>query len=162
MASAVKKVNMISQVVRLRQLVQRWKTKSLTRRRTALCYSSSSSDSDRAAGSNRITPSGCLAVYVGPGLTRFVIPTRFLNLPVFVALLQQAEEEFGFQTAGGLALPCEPGFFSEILRFLQTDEQRFSWMGMDEFSNVISEVGLESCKESCSHAFTPLLHKTRV
>ncbi|GFQ04075.1 auxin-induced protein 6b [Phtheirospermum japonicum] len=148
---------MISQVVRLKQVVQRWKTKSLTRRRTALCYSSSSSDSDETAGSNRRTPSGSLAVYVGPKRTRFVIPTRFLNLPVFVALLQQAEEEFGFQTAGGLALPCEPDFFSEILRFLQNDEQRFRWMGLDEFLNN----DLSSCKESWSHAFTPLLHKTR-
>ncbi|GFQ04078.1 indole-3-acetic acid-induced protein arg7 [Phtheirospermum japonicum] len=144
---------MIAQIVRLRQVVQRWKTKSL---RTALYYNSSS------------TPSGSLSVYVGLGRTRFVIPTRFLNLPVFVALLQQAEEEFGFQTSGGLALPCEPDFFSEILRFLRNDEQKFRRMGLDEFLNVISEAGFESvndmsyCKESYSHAFTPLLHKTRV
>ncbi|KAL6521284.1 hypothetical protein OROGR_017853 [Orobanche gracilis] len=158
MASNVKKVNMIAQIVHLRQVVRRWKTKSLTRRRT---------NSDEPAGSNRKTPSGLLAIYVGPKRTRFVIPTRFLNLPIFVALLQQAEEEFGFQTTGGLALPCEPDFFSEILRFLEDDEKRFRLMGLDEFLNVISEVGFESindpssCKESSSHAFTPLLHKTR-
>ncbi|KAL6560121.1 hypothetical protein OROHE_006359 [Orobanche hederae] len=155
MASNVKKVNMIAQIVHLRQVVRRWKTKSLTRHRT---------NSDEPA---RKTPSGSLAVYVGPKRTRFVIPTRFLNLPIFVALLQQAEEEFGFHTTGGLALPCEPDFFSEILRLLEDDEQMFRVMGLDEFLNVISEVGFEStnepssCKESSSHAFTPLLHKTR-
>lgn len=166
MAAAIKKVNMITQIVRLRQVVQRWKTKSLTRRRDP--YSSSSSDSDApAADSKRRTPPGSLAVYVGPDRIRFVIPTRFLNLPVFIALLHQAEEEFGFHTAGGLALPCEPGFFREILRFLEEDEERFRGVGLEEFLNM----GLESfdqssssCKESSSSAasFAPLLMKTRV
>ncbi|KAK6139716.1 hypothetical protein DH2020_026547 [Rehmannia glutinosa] len=170
MASAIKKVNMITQIVRLRQVVQRWKTKSLTRRRSVLYYTSSS-DSDEPASSKRRTPSGSLAVYVGPERVRFVIPTRFLNLPVFVALLQQAEEEFGFQTTGGLVLPCEPDFFREILRFLEEDEEKFRGVGLDEFLDMVSEVGFESfdlssCKESsssaASHAFTPLLPKTRV
>ncbi|KAI3447296.1 hypothetical protein Pfo_003961 [Paulownia fortunei] len=171
MALAIKKGNMITQIVRLRQVVKRWKTKSL-RGRSILCYtSSSSSDTDEQAGSHRRTPSGSVAVYVGQERRRFVIPTRFLNLPVFVALLNQAEEEFGFQTTGGLALPCETGFFRDILRFLEEDEENFRGLGLDEFLKVVSEVGLESydqssCKESSSssscHAFTPLLHKTRV
>ncbi|PIN12772.1 hypothetical protein CDL12_14615 [Handroanthus impetiginosus] len=170
MASAIKKVNMITQIVRLRQFVQRWKNKSLTRR-SVQCYSSSS-DSDEPAAAKRRTPSGSLAVYVGPDRIRFVIPTRFLNFPVFVALLHQAEEEFGFQTSGGLVLPCDPDFFTEILRFLEEDEEKFRGLGLDEFLNTVSEIGLESfdqssCKESssssaASHAFTPLLPKTRV
>ncbi|XP_075491103.1 protein SMALL AUXIN UP-REGULATED RNA 51-like [Primulina tabacum] len=160
MASAIKKVNMITQIVRLRQVVRRWKTKSLRRR------------SDDSAASKRPTPHGFLAVYVGPDRRRFVIPTRFLNLPVFVSLLQMAEEEFGFQTTGGLALPCDPGFFTKILVFLEEDEERFCGLGLDEFSKKVSEMGVDSleqssCKESSasesSHAsFTPLLHKTRV
>ncbi|KAL0344938.1 UNVERIFIED_CONTAM: Auxin-induced protein X10A [Sesamum radiatum] len=172
MASAIKKVNMITQIVRLRQVVRRWKSKSL-RRRTVLCYSSCSSDPDEPAGSSRRTPSGSVAVYVGPERRRFVIPTRFLNLPVFVALLDEAEEEFGFQTTGGLALPCDTGFFINILHLLEEDEEKFGGLGLDEFLKImVSEVGLESfdqssCKESSSsasrHAFTaPLLQKTRV
>ncbi|KAK4432712.1 Auxin-induced protein X10A [Sesamum alatum] len=173
MASAIKKVNMITQIVRLRQVVRRWKSKSI-RRRSVLCYSSSpcSSDPDEPAGSSRRTPSGSVAVYVGPERRRFVIPTRFLNLPVFVALLDEAEEEFGFQTTGGLALPCDAGFFISILRLLDEDEEKFGGLGVDEFLKMVSEVGLESfdqssCKESSSssasrHAFTPLLQKTRV
>ncbi|KAL2481870.1 SAUR-like auxin-responsive protein family [Abeliophyllum distichum] len=152
MASAIKKVNKITQIVRLRQVVQRWKTKSL----------------------KRTPPPGSLAVYVGPELRRFVIPTRFLNLPVFVGLLDKAEEEFGFQTPGGLVLPCDDGFFREILNFLQKDEEKFGGLGLDEFLKMISEVGFEPfdqsyCKESSSsassrHRFstTPLLQKTRV
>ncbi|XP_057768553.1 protein SMALL AUXIN UP-REGULATED RNA 51-like [Salvia miltiorrhiza] len=162
MAAAIKKVNMITQIVRLRQVVQRWKTKSLSRH----SLSSSSSDSDESGGSPKCrTPSGSLAVYVGPERSRFVIPTRFLNFPVFVTLLDQAEEEFGFQTTGGLVLPCEPGFFSEILSFLDDDEERFRGLSLDEFINIVTDVSSDhlSCKESSSSfAFAPLLHKTRV
>ncbi|CAA0818722.1 SAUR-like auxin-responsive protein family [Striga hermonthica] len=162
MASAIRKVNMIAQIVRLRQVVRRWKNKSLTRRRP---------DSDDTSGTaTRLTPSGTVAVYVGPDRDRFVIPTRFLNLPVFVALLRQAEEEFGFPAAGGLALPCDPDFFWEVVRLLGGDERRFSGMGLDEFLSVISERAASggdfssSCKDSssCSHAFAPLLPKERV
>ncbi|KAG8376350.1 hypothetical protein BUALT_Bualt09G0054000 [Buddleja alternifolia] len=168
MAAAIKKVNMITQIVRLRQFVQRWKTKSLTRRRSILSYSSDDDDDS----SKCRTPSGSLAVYVGGERIRFVIPTRFLNLPIFVALLDQAEEEFGFQTSGGLTLPCEPDFFREILRLLEENEEKFRGFNLDDFLNVISESSFDQsssapCKEtsssSSSSSFThPLLHKARV
>ncbi|KAL8492750.1 hypothetical protein ACS0TY_024086 [Phlomoides rotata] len=149
-------VNMITKIVRLRQVVRHWKKKSQRRR-------SYSSDSDESTDSKSRTPSGSLAVYVGPDRLRFVIPTRFLNLPVFVALLHQAEEEFGFRTTGGLILPCEPDFFRKIVNLLEEDEEKFCGLGLDEFVNIVSEVGFDcSCKDSSSssHAFTPLL--TRV
>ncbi|PIN18165.1 hypothetical protein CDL12_09162 [Handroanthus impetiginosus] len=163
------KVNMITPIVRLRHVVNRWKTKSF-KRRAVLSYSSSS-DPDEPADSNNRTPSGSVAVYVGPDRRRFVIPTRFLNLPVFMALLDQAEEEFGFQTSGGLTLPCETSFFTVILRFLEEDEEKFRGMGLEEFSKMVSEMGFHSYGQpsykapfspaSC-HGFTALLHKTRV
>lgn len=94
---------------------------------------------------------------------RFVIPTRFLNLPVFISLLDKAEEEFGFQPTGGLVLPCEVEFFTEILRLLEMDEQRFGVLGLDEIVMLISEVGFDqSCKEAASHGFAPLLQNARV
>ncbi|CAI9780299.1 unnamed protein product [Fraxinus pennsylvanica] len=165
MDTAIKKSNVITQIVRLRQVVRRWKNNSLKR----WTHYSSSSDSDEPAGSNR-TPSGSLAVYVGPERRRFVIPTRFLNLPVFVDILREAAEEFGFPTTGGLVLPCDAGFFREILKFLENDEEKFGGLGLDEFLKLFSEVGIEtfdhfSCKNSSSvsyHGFTPLLQKTRV
>ncbi|KAK6783992.1 hypothetical protein RDI58_017446 [Solanum bulbocastanum] len=165
MASAMKKVNMITQIVRLKQVVKRWKHKSL-KRRGVLSYSSSDSDEPALPGSNRRrrTPSGSLAVYIGPERTRFVIPTRFLNLPVFISLLDKAEEEFGYQRTGGLVLPCEVEYFSEILRLLDRDEDRFGhFLGLDE---MINEVGFDgsdqSCKEAASQGFAPLLHNARV
>lgn len=160
MASAIQKVNMIAKIVRLRQVVNRWKAKSLTR--LASRYSDDS---------NRRTPTGSVAVYVGQEHRRFVIPTRFLILPVFGALLHEAEEEFGFHTSGGLVLPCEPSFFEEILRYLEEDEEKFRSFELEEFLKMVSEVGFESsdrsrCKKSSAsdscHGFTPLLQKTRV
>ncbi|OIT39445.1 PREDICTED: auxin-responsive protein SAUR50-like [Nicotiana attenuata] len=165
MASAIKKGNMITQIVRLKQVVKRWKNKSL-KRRSVLSYSSSDSDEPALSGSDRRTPSGSLAVYVGPERRRFVIPTRFLNLPVFISLLDKAEEEFGYQRTGGLVLPCEVEYFSEILRLLDRDEERFGHLGLDELVKLISEVGFESldqsCKEAASHGFAPLLQNARV
>ncbi|CAA2984962.1 auxin-responsive SAUR71-like [Olea europaea subsp. europaea] len=166
MAAAIKKSNVISQIVRLRQVVRRWKNNSL-KRWTTHHYSSSSSD--ELPSSNR-TPSGSLAVYVGPERRRFVIPTRFLNLPVFVDILREAAEEFGFPTTGGLVLPCDAGFFREILKFLENDEEKFGGLGLDGFFKLFSEVGIESfdhfsCKNCSSvsyHGFSPLPQKTRV
>ncbi|XP_057980897.1 auxin-responsive protein SAUR71-like [Malania oleifera] len=161
------KVETIRQVVRLKQLVQRWKNLSL-RRRSLLSSSDSDSDSEPSSGSssraNRRISSGYLAVYAGAERRRFVIPTRYLNLPVFVALLNKAEEEFGFQSSGGLVLPCEVGFFRQVLRFLQVDEQRFGGLELDGFLKMVSEVGFDSCKETTNpcHGFTPLLQKARV
>ncbi|KAF8400179.1 hypothetical protein HHK36_013475 [Tetracentron sinense] len=165
MATTVKRVEKIRQVVLLKQIVKRWKTMSL-KRRSFLSHPGSDSDSDSgsSSSSNRRIPSGSLAVYVGPERRRFVIPTRYLNLPIFVSLLKKAEEEFGFQSDGGLVLPCEVGFFKGVLKLLEKDEQRFRRLQLDEFLNMFAEIGFDYCKEgnNPSHGFTPLLQKARV
>ncbi|XP_062192416.1 auxin-induced protein 15A-like [Phragmites australis] len=52
-------------------------------------------------------PRGHLAVYVGEGRKRFVIPTACLKHPSFVTLLKRVEDEFGFDhRCGGLTIPC--------------------------------------------------------
>lgn len=160
MAFAIKKVNTITQIVRLKQVMKRWKTISLKLRSGP---SDSDSDSDSIPTRKRI-PSGSLAVYVGLERRRFVIPTRFLNLPLFVSLLDKAEEEYGFQSSGGLVLPCEVDFFKGALKLLERDEQRFGGIGFDEFLSMFSDPGLDSCKDSITvrHGFTPLLQKIRV
>ncbi|KAH6813795.1 SAUR-like auxin-responsive protein family [Perilla frutescens var. frutescens] len=56
-------------------------------------------------GVNCRTLSGSVAVYVGTECCRFLMPTQFLNLLMFVALLSQAEEEFGCPTTGALTMP---------------------------------------------------------
>ncbi|KAK3000190.1 hypothetical protein RJ639_024280 [Escallonia herrerae] len=163
MASAMKRVNKITQIVRLKQVMQRWRTTSLRCR--PLHFSHSSDDGSEDGPNRPRTPSGSLAVYADAGAERrrFVIPTRFLNLPVFVDLLDKAEEEFGYQSNGGLVLPCEAEFFAEILKFLARDEQKFGGFGLDEFCSMFSDVGFGSCKDSSNvyHGFAPLLQKTR-
>ncbi|EPS71803.1 hypothetical protein M569_02965, partial [Genlisea aurea] len=53
-------------------------------------------------------PKGRLAVTVGQGAEqqRFVIPVMYFNHPLFVRLLQEAEEEYGFDQKGLINIPC--------------------------------------------------------
>ncbi|AES89336.1 putative small auxin-up RNA [Medicago truncatula] len=58
---------------------------------------------------------GYVAVYVGEKLTRFVVPVSYLNQPSFQDLLNQAEEEFGYDhPTGGLTIPCSEDVFQHI------------------------------------------------
>ena len=67
-------------------------------------------------------PKGFLVVYVGDEddtQRRFVIPMSYLSTPSFRALIEKAAEEFGFQQAGALRIPCKEENFQEILRMLK-------------------------------------------
>ncbi|PIA58808.1 hypothetical protein AQUCO_00500624v1 [Aquilegia coerulea] len=125
----------IRQIVQFKQVMKRWKTMGIGRKSNNQQQSiSDSSDSEidsTGSGSNRRIPSGSLAVYVGPQRCRFVIPTQ----------------EYGFQSSGGLVLPCEVIFFKGVLKFLHRDEQRFGKMKLDDFFNMFSEVGFDPCRE---------------
>ncbi|KAF3435823.1 hypothetical protein FNV43_RR22915 [Rhamnella rubrinervis] len=65
-------------------------------------------------------PRGHLAVYVGENdKKRFVIPVSVLNQPSFQDLLNQAEEEFGFEhPMGGLTIPCRVDAFTDLISHL--------------------------------------------
>ena len=67
-------------------------------------------------------PEGCLAVYVGPEMRRFVIQTGFLYKREFRELLRKSEEEYGFETAGGLRIACEAALFEKLLWQLEAEE----------------------------------------
>ncbi|MQL97678.1 hypothetical protein Taro_030373 [Colocasia esculenta] len=71
---------------------------------------------EEKGGRPPMPPRGFVAVYVGPEMRRFVIPASYLCLPAFRALMEQAEEEFGFQQEGGLQIPCDEAAFEEVLR----------------------------------------------
>ncbi|KAB5551942.1 hypothetical protein DKX38_009253 [Salix brachista] len=151
------KVNKISQIVRFKLFMHRWKLRSLG---TLI-------RSHQKPGSltKKTPPAGYLAVYVGMQEKRFLIPTRFLNMPVFVGLLRKTEEEFGFKCNGALVLLCEVEFFEEVLRLLDKDETRFGRFGLEDYFKIVScEVGFDSCKETTSstNAFTPLLEKASI
>nr|ACU17008.1 unknown [Glycine max] len=61
-------------------------------------------------------PRGRVAVYVGENQKkRFVIPISYLNQPSFLELLNQAEQEFGFDhPMGGLTIPCNENVFLDV------------------------------------------------
>ncbi|KAF8396408.1 hypothetical protein HHK36_018027 [Tetracentron sinense] len=68
-------------------------------------------------------PKGNLAVYVGPELRRFIIPTSYLSHPLFKVLLEKAEEEFGFDHQGGLTIPCEIETFKYLLQCIENNHK---------------------------------------
>ncbi|CAA6673665.1 unnamed protein product [Spirodela intermedia] len=54
-------------------------------------------------------PKGCLAVMVGlegEEKQRFIVPVEYLSHPLFQRLLKEAEEEYGFDHKGAIAIPC--------------------------------------------------------
>ncbi|PNX78204.1 SAUR-like auxin-responsive family protein [Trifolium pratense] len=61
-------------------------------------------------------PKGCLAIKVGQGedQQRFVVPVIYFNHPLFMQLLKEAEEEYGFDQKGTIKIPCHVEEFRNI------------------------------------------------
>ncbi|GAV91230.1 Auxin_inducible domain-containing protein, partial [Cephalotus follicularis] len=62
-------------------------------------------------GKNQVrdVPKGCLAIKVGQEgeQQRFVVPVIYFNHPLFMQLLKEAEEEYGFDQKGTITIPCQ-------------------------------------------------------
>ncbi|KAL1209352.1 Auxin-responsive protein SAUR50 [Cardamine amara subsp. amara] len=113
MAGGMGKCSKIRHIVRLRQMLQRWRNKARL------------SSANRCVPSD--VPSGHVAVCVGSGCRRFVVRASYLNHPVLSNLLIQAEEEYGFVNQGPLVIPCEESVFEEAIRFIsRSDSSRSS------------------------------------
>ncbi|XP_021833331.1 indole-3-acetic acid-induced protein ARG7-like [Prunus avium] len=72
---------------------------------------------NKAANSKTLDiPKGYFAVYVGESQKkRFVVPISYLNEPLFLDLLSQAEEEFGYDhPMGGITIPCSDETFIHL------------------------------------------------
>ncbi|XP_052180669.1 protein SMALL AUXIN UP-REGULATED RNA 12 [Diospyros lotus] len=139
--SGTSKVTGIRQIVRLKELLQRWQSVTLAPRwsnisceqtqsgispavsrriRSTTSYCDSDDDGCQSPDPPHDVPKGYLAVYVGPEHRRFIIPTSYLSHQLFKVLLEKAEEEFGFDHCGGLTLPCEIETFKYLLKCMET------------------------------------------
>ncbi|GMI69554.1 SMALL AUXIN UPREGULATED RNA 32 [Hibiscus trionum] len=62
-------------------------------------------------------PKGCLAIKVGSTAEeqqRFVVPVIYFNHPLFMRLLKEAEEEYGFDQKGTITIPCHVEEFRNV------------------------------------------------
>ncbi|XP_029126573.1 auxin-responsive protein SAUR32 [Cajanus cajan] len=67
-------------------------------------------------------PKGCLAIKVGEGeeQERFVVPVMYFNHPLFMQLLKEAEEEYGFDQKGTITIPCHVRHFRNVRAIIDT------------------------------------------
>ncbi|RYR55027.1 hypothetical protein Ahy_A06g030281 isoform A [Arachis hypogaea] len=128
-----RKSNKIREIVRLQQILKKWRRIANHRSTTAntgtttsksikflkRTLSLSERDVAQTANNNTVVPKGYLAICVGEELKRFVIPTVYLGHQAFQILLREAEEEFGFQQTGVLRIPCEVSVFESILKMVE-------------------------------------------
>ncbi|KAI7756450.1 hypothetical protein M8C21_002339 [Ambrosia artemisiifolia] len=97
------KSSQIRHIVRVRQMLCRWRKRASTSCRPLI-------ESD--------APAGHVAICVGSSCRRFIVRATYLNHPMFEKLLLEAEEEYGFNNKGPLTIPCEESEFQDILCFL--------------------------------------------
>ncbi|XP_037454306.1 auxin-induced protein X15-like [Triticum dicoccoides] len=115
--------NKIRDIVRLQQLLRKWKRLALAPK-----AGSRHGGSGGAAG----VPRGFFAVCVGEEMRRFVIPTEYLGHWAFEELLREAEEEFGFRHEGALRIPCDVEVFEGILRLVGGKKEAVSYCSSSE------------------------------
>ncbi|OVA12631.1 Auxin-induced protein [Macleaya cordata] len=131
MSAGFGKCSKIRHIVRLRQMLRRWRLKA------------SSASRLTSGGGGRIpsdVPAGHVAVTVGTSCRRFVVRATYLNHPVFKKLLIQAEEEYGFTNHGPLTIPCDESVFEEILLYISRPES---------YNNSARLVHLEDFQRYC-------------
>ncbi|GAB4837670.1 hypothetical protein Ancab_002521 [Ancistrocladus abbreviatus] len=155
-----KKSKKISEIVKLKQMLKKWrKQASSSNNKSNSSSSSNGSENNHLSKSNSIkrigflkrtlslpdnlnsglsgsiAPKGFLAVQVGEEMKRFIIPTSYLSHQAFGVLLKEAEEEFGFQQEGVLRIPCEVTVFENILKMVEAKNKAKSNQAV-EFSRA--------------------------
>lgn len=56
---------------------------------------------------------------------RFIVPLSCLANPIFVSLLEQAAEKFGFNGDGAITVPCRPNELQMIMEQQRKDEGNY-------------------------------------
>ncbi|XP_066373662.1 auxin-responsive protein SAUR32-like [Miscanthus floridulus] len=77
-----------------------------------------------AAASVAVAPKGCVTVRVGlegEEQRRFAVPLGHLKHPLFGALLEEAEREYGFRHQGAIAIPCRVDRFVQVEHLIGQD-----------------------------------------
>lgn len=73
-------------------------------------------------------PKGCMAVMVGnegeEKLEKFIVPIAYTNHPLFLQLLKEAEEEYGFDQKGPITIPCHVEHFRRVQGLIDRDRDR--------------------------------------
>ncbi|KAJ6802354.1 uncharacterized protein M6B38_349030 [Iris pallida] len=73
-----------------------------------------------------LPPKGCMAIRVGQKeeeQERFVVPVVYLNHPLFLGLLKEAEEEYGFEHKGAITIPCQVDHFRQVRGIIDRDRR---------------------------------------
>ncbi|EOA21708.1 hypothetical protein CARUB_v10002144mg [Capsella rubella] len=133
------KLTGIRQIVRLKEILQKWQTvtigpksdvpplaaeliaPAINKRLLGVKNADSDEENCQSPEPPHDVPKGYLAVYVGPELRRFIIPTSYLSHSLFKVLLEKAEEEFGFDQSGALTIPCEVETFKYLLKCMENN-----------------------------------------
>ncbi|KAL5726796.1 Auxin-responsive protein saur32 [Ranunculus cassubicifolius] len=71
-------------------------------------------------------PKGCLAIMVGQGeeeQQRFIVPVMYFNHPLFIQLLKEAEEEYGFDQKGTITIPCHVEEFKYVQDMIDRERE---------------------------------------
>ncbi|KAL6642838.1 hypothetical protein ACP70R_021019 [Stipagrostis hirtigluma subsp. patula] len=71
-----------------------------------------------------VAPKGCVTVRVGAEgeeQRRFAVPLGHLKHPLFGALLEEAEREYGFRHQGAIAIPCRVDRFVQVEHLIDRD-----------------------------------------
>ncbi|WZZ07008.1 hypothetical protein YC2023_092929 [Brassica napus] len=100
------------------KLTQTAMIKQILKRCSSLGKKHSNVYSEDENGHPLDVPKGHFVVYVGENRVRYVVPISFLTRPEFQLLLQQAEEEFGFDHDMGLTIPCDEAVFRSLTSML--------------------------------------------
>ncbi|CAK8534720.1 unnamed protein product [Lathyrus sativus] len=69
--------------------------------------------------SSTVVPEGHVPIYVGDEMERFVVCAELLNHPIFVKLLNESAQEYGYEQKGVLRLPCHVFVFERVLDALK-------------------------------------------
>ncbi|KAK7401641.1 hypothetical protein VNO78_13272 [Psophocarpus tetragonolobus] len=73
----------------------------------------------RRSSAAALVPEGHVPIYVGDEMERFVVCAELLNHPLFVKLLNDSAQEYGYQQQGVLRLPCRVFVFERVLHALR-------------------------------------------